>query len=233
MTRDERERWQRSTSWGSSKARSVDRPSACSLPMRLSRPWSKSGAAAFSEWDSTAAVLPPAMLSGSASTRVSRPSRHGRRGARSRRPRFRLPRGHSGACGTVSPSGARSALPERSRSSPRPGPGLLCPESLAPADARGRADERRQSARRRAAHFCRWPGRADPLGDTCRSRTTIPSRYGCSPTRRRHRSRSEIVHAARTVFLDLRNLPRPHTDQLFAISVEPLRRRASPLVPSS
>ena len=31
-----------------------------------------------------------------------------------------------------------------------------------------------------------------------------------------------IVHAARTVFLDLRNLPRPHTDQLFAISVEPL-----------
>lgn len=31
-----------------------------------------------------------------------------------------------------------------------------------------------------------------------------------------------IVHAARTVFLDLRNLPQPHTDQLFAISVEPL-----------
>lgn len=31
-----------------------------------------------------------------------------------------------------------------------------------------------------------------------------------------------VVHTAKTVLLNLRNLPQPHTDQLFAISVEPL-----------
>lgn len=31
-----------------------------------------------------------------------------------------------------------------------------------------------------------------------------------------------VVHTAKTVLLDLRNLPQPHSNQLFAISVEPL-----------
>jgi anti-sigma-K factor RskA len=31
-----------------------------------------------------------------------------------------------------------------------------------------------------------------------------------------------VVHTARTVFLNLQNLPQPHSNQLFAISVEPL-----------
>lgn len=31
-----------------------------------------------------------------------------------------------------------------------------------------------------------------------------------------------VIHTAKTVLLDLANLPQPHTDQLFAISVEPL-----------